>query len=170
MNARLRSRARSARGDAGTTMVEVMIVAGMIGVLASMAVWGIRGWAAANAFKGASQQIQSVMRSAQQRAITEGTSFCVWFDTGSDTYATYRSVCNGQPAAALKTAGPWGLGSGEVHLSGPTFADAASTTQTGVTFLPRGSAWPGQVSVIRDGSSLTYVVRVEGMTGRVSTG
>jgi Tfp pilus assembly protein FimT len=169
MFARLCSRTRGVSADAGATLVEAMVVVAMIGTLTAMAVWGIRGWATANAFKGASQQIQSVMRSAQQRAITEGTSFCVWFDTGSDTYATYRSVCNGQPAAALKTAGPWGLGSSAVHLSGPAFVDPLSATQHGVTFLPRGSAWPGQVSVVRDGS-LTKVVHVEGMTGRVSAG
>ena len=64
--------------------MEVMVVVALVGVLSAMAVWGIRGWATASAFKGASQQVQSVLRTTQQRAITEGTSFCVQFDVATD--------------------------------------------------------------------------------------
>lgn len=168
MSAWLRSRVRRGLGDGGATLVEVMVVVGMIGALTAMAVWGIRGWATANAFKGAGQQVQSVMRTTQQQAITEGTSFCVMFDTAADTYAVYRLSCT--DPGRVKTAGPYTTGSKSVHLFGPVFRDAGDVARTGVTFLPRGSAWPGQVSVVREGSSLSTVVRVEGMTGRVSAG
>ena len=168
MLARLCSRARGVSVDAGATLVEVMVVVAMIGSLTAMVVWGIQGWATSSAFKGASQQVQSVLRTTQQRAITEGTSFCVEFDTATDQYAVFRLACTN--SAKVKTAGPFGTGSDKVHLSGPLFCDADNKPRTGVTFTPRGSAWPGQVVVTREGSSLSSVVRVEGMTGRVSLG
>jgi len=135
MLARLCSRARCVSVDAGATLVEVMVVVAMIGTLTAMAVWGIRGWATSSAFKGTSQQVQSVLRTTQQRAITEGTSFCVEFNTETDQYAVFRFACT--DSRRVKTAGWFGTGSHEVQLSGPLF---------------------------------TGVVRVEGMTGRVSLG
>ena len=165
MLARLCSRARGVSADAGATLVEVMVVVAMVGSLTAMTVWGIRGWATSSAFKGASQQVQSVLRTTQQQAITEGTSYCVEFDTATDQYAVFRLACTNP--AKVKTSGPFGTGSGEVHLSEPAFLDGV-TEHPGVTFSSRGSAWPGQVAVVRDGSYVPRVVRVEGMTGRVS--
>ncbi|MGV8847748.1 pilus assembly FimT family protein [Tessaracoccus sp.] len=170
MLAWLRSRAWARGGlvDAGATLAEVMVVVALIGGLSAMVVWGVRGWMTASAFKGASQQVESVLRSTQQQAITEGKSFCVDFDVAGGTYGVYRFACT--DPGRVKVKGPFGTGSGAVHLSGPLFRDAGDVGRTGVTFLPRGSAWPGQVSVVRDGSSLVAVVRVEGMTGRVWAG
>lgn len=168
MLVRSRSHARGDSADAGATLVEVMVVVGMIGTLTAIATWGIRGWGTSSAFKGASQQVQAVLRSTQQRAITEGTSYCVQFGTATDSYEVYRYACTDPTLPKVKTAGPFNTGSGSVHLSGPMFTDATGVARTGVTFLPRGSAWPGQVTVVRSGSSLSYVVHVEGMTGRVS--
>jgi type II secretory pathway pseudopilin PulG len=154
---------RGASNDAGTTMLEVMVVVAMVGVLTAIAVWRIQEWATASAFKGAPQQVQSVLRTTQQRAITEGVSFCVEFDTTTDEYAVFRFACT--DTGRVKTAGPFGTGSDEVHLSEPEFMDASGVTH-GVTFSPRGSASPGQVAVVRNGVS--RMVHVEGMTGRVS--
>ena len=168
MSARWCSRMRGVSVDAGTTLVEVMVVMALVGALMAMAVWGIRGWAISAAHKGTAQQVQTVLRTTQQRAITEGTSFCVEFDTATDRYAVFRFACG--DSARVKTAGWFATGSGEVQLSGPAFLDASGTAQTGVTFTPRGSAWPGQVAVVRNGSSVSYEVEVEGMTGRVSVG
>ena len=146
--------------------MEVIVVIGMVGALMGMTVWGIRGWSTAKAHKGAGQQVQAVMRTTHQRAITEGKSFCVEFDTATDKFAVFRYACT--DPARVKTSGWFGTGSHLLHLTGPAFVDASDTPRTGVTFSPRGSAWPGQVAVVRDGSSVSYTVRVEGMTGRVS--
>jgi len=161
---RTSSRARGASGDSGATLVEVMVVVALVGVLSAMAVWGIRGWATASAFKGASQQVQSVLRTTQQRAITEGTSFCVQFDVATDQYTVFRSACT--DTDKVKTAGPFGTCSNKVKLEAPAFVDALNTERSGVTFSPRGSAWPGHVAIVR--GSKSHVVHVEGMTGRVS--
>ena len=169
MFARLCSRVRGVSVDAGATLVEVMVVVAMVGSLTAMAVWGVRGWAASSAHKGAAQQVQSVLRTTQQRAITEGTSYCVEFNTATDQYAVFRFGCGTDPAK-VKTAGWYGTGSARVHLSAPAFRDASLTPRTWVTFTPRGSAWPGEVVLTRDDSSKKYPVLVEGMTGRVSLG
>ena len=151
-------------------LVEVMVVVALVGVLTAMAVWDIRGWATSSAHKGAAHQIQSVMRTTQQRAITEGKPYCVLF-LPADRYEVYQGACT---ALGPKRSGPFGTGSAHVHLKRPAFAfmDSLGTPQkgAGVTFTPRGSAWPGDVSVERDNSKVSYVVLVEGMTGRVSLG
>ena len=38
-----------------------------------------------------------------------------------------------------------------------------------MTFTSRGTAWPGEVRITRDDSSLIRVVKVEGLTGRVTS-
>ena len=170
MLARLCSRARGASLDAGATLVEVMVVVAMIGTLTAFTVWGIRGWATSSAHKGTAQQVQSVLRTTQQRAITEGMSFCVAFDT--DKYAVFRSECTEPMNQTRKVSGWFGSGSSDVTLAWtPTVATSNTARNRGVTFSPRGSAWPGKVSVVRAGSSpKSYVVQVEGMTGHVSLG
>lgn len=147
-------------------MVEIMVVISIAGTLMAMSVWGIRGWAQSSAFKGAPQQIQAVLRATQQQAITEGTPYCVTFDTVADQYSVYRHECT--DPTKVKTKGPFGTGSSQVKLFEPVFTDASGAPHTGVTFLPRGSAWAGQVVLTR-GSSMTHEVHVEGMTGRVWT-
>jgi len=129
MLARLCSRSRCVSVDAGATLVEVMMVVAMIGTLTAMAVWGIRGWATSSAFKGASQQIQSLLRTTQQRAITEGTSFCVEFNTATNQYAVFRLACTDPDR--VKTAGWFGTGSDKVRLSGPMFRDSLDAPRTG---------------------------------------
>lgn len=156
---------RQQRDDAGVTLAELLVVIAILGILLAFTAWGVNAWATASAFKGAPSAIQSVLRSTQERAITEGKSFCVQFDTAADTYTVYRYACTDPDR--VKVSGPFGTGSGWVHLSGPVFRDSADVAQTGVTFTAHGSAWPGQVSVVRDGTVTPYTVHVDSLTGRV---
>jgi hypothetical protein len=59
--------------------------------------------------------------------------------------------------------GPDEPDSAAVHVTEPLF-----NSGHGVTFYARGTATPGQVKVTRDDSTKTYVLHVEGLTGRVS--
>ena len=47
----------------------------------------------AEAHKGAATDMQTVMRQTQVRAVTEGVTFCVKFDTAAETYTVYRHPC-----------------------------------------------------------------------------
>jgi prepilin-type N-terminal cleavage/methylation domain-containing protein len=156
----------------GFTLIEVMWTMVVFSVLAGIAVSGLRSWTKAHEHSGTAAGIQSVLREAQQRAVTEGRSMCVDFDVAAQTYAMYRSTC--VDPARLLLQGPLKTAAADVRLANPVFAGKSNATpsvaivSTGVTFYPRGTAWPGSVQLTRTGSSKVWTVSVEGLTGRVS--
>jgi hypothetical protein len=106
-----------------------------------------------------------VLRSAQQRAVTEGSSTCVLFDADAESWQVFRGRCDSSTKQRVE--GPVDVEDG-LDLHAPSFTVADSTTSLGVTFSPRGSATPGSVVLRRDGSDTEVVLSVEGLTGRVT--
>lgn len=154
------------RGAEGFTLIELCATLAIFGVLATVSVGGIQKWTQAREHSGTASTIQSLLREAQQRAVTEGRATCVNFDVGAQLYAMYRGACNDSDRVLLESRRP---DSGRVHLAAPAFIGASgSTPGPGVTFKPRGTAWPGSVQITRAGSAKVYTVSVEGLTGRVS--
>jgi prepilin-type N-terminal cleavage/methylation domain-containing protein len=151
--------------DSGFTLVEVMVTIALLGAMMAIAVSGWSSWDKARAQAGAASELQTVLRQTQQRAVTEGRAMCVWFDVAARSYTVYRGVCDVSPPAE-KLVGPYELGH-PVSLSAPSF-NAPSGASPGVTFYARGTAAEGQVSLTRSGSAKTYLISVEGLTGRVS--
>lgn len=154
---------RDHRTDAGSTLIEILVTIALAGALMAIAVGGYARWARASEQSGAARELQTQLRNAQQRAITEGTPTCVLFDVAADSYTVYRGRCT--DAGKVRIDGPM-TPDGDTYLADPQF-DGSSVT-TGVTFSQRGTATPGSVVVKRAGSSKTYVVAVEELTGRVS--
>jgi type II secretion system protein H len=154
------------RGDAGYTMIELIVVIAIAGTLMAAAVSGWQTWSAAAAHDGAATELQGVLRQAQQRAVTEGSSTCVLFSTDADTWSVYRGTCSSETKSLLE--GPDELGD-RLRFAAPVFASGPTGTSPGVTFTPRGTATPGSVQVRRDGSETVRTIRVERLTGRVST-
>jgi hypothetical protein len=107
------------------------------------------------------------MRQAQQQAVTEGRATCFEFDDAADTYSIYRGRCSESTRELVR--GPVALAAG-VRISGPSFTSAASTQVPSVTFAARGTGSAGEVDITRDGSSKTYTLTVDWLTGRVSPG
>lgn len=155
---------RRDHGDGGFTLVEMMWSIAIFGVLAAISVGGLRGWTQAREHSGTAAAVQSLLREAQQRAVTEGRATCVSFDVGTQAYAMYRGSCDDPTRVLLQTRHP---DAGRVRLAAPAFVGPSGSTP-GVTFKPRGTAWPGSVQVTRTGSGKIYTVSVEGLTGRVS--
>lgn len=156
-----------ARRDPGFTLIEVMVTVALMTSLMTAAVTGWIGWSRASAHDGVAQDIRSVLRQTQQRAVTEASSLCIMFDTGTDTWQLYRGRCDSSTKTALP--GHWDTGSTRIHLDSPAFVSSVGTSTPGVTFTSRGTATPGQVRITREGSSAVHVVVVEGLTGRVSS-
>ncbi|HUR74275.1 MAG TPA: GspH/FimT family protein [Sporichthya sp.] len=152
------------RGAAGFTLIELCATMAIFGILAAISVGGFQKWTQAHEHSGTAAGVQSLMREAQQRAVTEGRATCVAFDVVAQVYAMYRGSCDDPTRVLLQTRRP---DSGRVHLTAPAFAGPSGATPA-VTFKPRGTAWPGSVQVTRTGSAKVYTVRVEGLTGRVS--
>lgn len=151
--------------DRGFTLVELLVTVSLLGTVMGFAVGGWTSWARASEHSGTARELQSVLRQAQQRAVTEGRAVCVDVDVAGNRYTMFRGACD--DAARVRVLGPVVGDSADVRLSEPSFS-GVSGTSTGVTFSSRGTAWPGQVKVTREGSTKQYVVRVEGLTGRVS--
>ena len=155
------------RADAGFTMIELLVtISVLVGVLA-IAVTGWVGWARASAQQGTAQDIQSVLRQAQQRAVTEASSLCVLFDTTAGTWRLYRGRCESPTKTLLP--GKWSTPDSRVQLTAAAFTTTTGTSLPGVSFTSRGTASPGSIQVTRTGASEVLTVSVEGLTGRVST-
>lgn len=144
--------------------MEIVVVLALVGILALFAVGAFRQWSAAAGQSGTSAEVSSALRQAQVRAISEGVSFCVSFDTVDSTYTVSRFACN---TATVKVSGPTPMSDRRTHVTQARFLRPDGTTSTGVTFRPSGSAWPGSLVLTRDGATKTYTIHVEGFTGRV---
>lgn len=153
--------------DSGFTLVEVMVTLALLGLMSAIAIGGWRSWAVASEHAGTAREIQSLLRRAQQRAVTEGRATCVQFDATASSWTLYRGACD--DPARLRLEGPVSSDSREVEVTSPAFTGPGGMSP-GVTFYARGTAWPGEVRVTRTGSAKTYVLKVEGLTGRVSLG
>jgi type II secretion system protein H len=152
--------------DSGFTLIEAVVTMALLGTMMAIAVGGWSSWARAKEQSGAAYELQSLLRQAQQRAVTEGRSMCVLFEPATDQYTVYRGTCDA--ADKVKVQGPLTSGSPSVHLTSPAFVSPSASDNAGVSFTARGTAWPGEVRITRTGSSKVYTVRVEGLTGHVS--
>jgi prepilin-type N-terminal cleavage/methylation domain-containing protein len=151
--------------DSGFSMIELLVTISLLVIMMAIAISGWTSWAKASNQSGRARELQSVMRQAQVRAVTEGRAICVSFRVPpQNDYTVYRGACGSTTETVL---GPVVSQSAEVRLSAPTFT-GTSGVSTGVTFNARGTAWPGSVQLTRAGSSKTYTLTVEGLTGRVS--
>ena len=151
--------------DSGFTMIELLVTIALLGIMMVIAVSGWTTWAKASRPSGMARALQSVMRLALVRAVTEGRAICVSFRVAQNDYTLYRGACD--DTAKVTLIGPVVSDSKDVKLAAPAFT-GPSGSSTGVTFQARGTAWPGSVQLTRNGSSKTYTLTVEGLTGRVS--
>lgn len=148
-------------------MIEVLVAVALATILMVLGVGSFQRWANASAHEGTATSMQTLLRQTQVRAVTEGVSFCVLFDTtaGSPSYTIYRYACDTTPL--VKLLGPYKLPSGQ-SLADVAFTAPSGATYTGVTFRPSGTAWPGGLKIARTESTKVYTIKVEGLTGRVS--
>ncbi len=159
--------------DSGFTLIEIMVVIALMGILATFGVGSWRAWIAASNQKGAVVDLQTDMRQTQVRAITEGVDLCIDFDTTAGAYTIYRDGRTAPTtpftcvAPRTKINGPVTLPA-NVHMNSVVFTRLDGTSAGQIVFRASGRAWPGGLVIARDGSSKTYTMSVEGLTGRVS--
>lgn len=152
-------------GDLGYSMIEILAVILVMGIVAFFGVGSFQKWALAATHEGMAVDMQTVLRQTQTRAITEGTSFCVTFDTDQNQYTVYRYACG---TAIEQVKGPFKVADPRITLASPQFLQADGSYKPWLTFKPTGTATPGTVTVRRAAAPKAYVVAVEGFTGRVS--
>ncbi len=141
-----------ARGEAGFTLIEVLVVLVIFGiVLALLAAQGPWRGSGAEARMAASQVAQA-MRLGRSRAIAVDRTVAVVLDLPTHRLSVDGRTPTGLPASVVL---------------GATMADGADTRQRAVfMFSPDGSATGGRIDLALRNQRLAVVV--DWMTGRVS--
>jgi type IV fimbrial biogenesis protein FimT len=146
--------------DDGFTLVEVLVTMAIASLLFALGAAGWRAYAAGQAQRAAADALVVLMREAHQHAVTEGVGYGVRLTPAGGPWVLLRSPatdCTGGTARG-----------GEVPSRGGVSLVGGSFPSSCVYFKPRGTATPGTVQVVRDGTSTAYTITVEGLTGRAS--
>ena len=156
------------RRDDGFTLIELIAVMAIGGVLATVGAFGFTNLQSGSEHRGSTAELVSALRSASERAISEGRTHCVDLDQTGRSYSTWRYSC-----------GPTGSQLGRSRrtqtqavtitavLSLPTPTPACPGGHRCLYFYPRGTATPATLTVTSSKRSRAYTVRVEGLTARV---
>lgn len=161
----------SAHGDDGFTLLEMVVTLVVAGILMAGATMGMHAYVVSNRESGTAQEIRSALRDAQEQALSEGRTYCVYFT--STTWTVFRSDCT---VSSNETSGSLDVADRSITLTSIAFPapsppianenTACPTTGQCAYFYPRGTALGGSLRVTRPGKS--YTVTVEALTGRVS--
>lgn len=155
--------------DAGTTMLELIVVMSIAGTLMAVGMFSFTGWQSTAQHQGSAEELVSTLRGASTRAVSEGRTYCVELKSDTRTYQLYRSACSGPTAVAVdgaRTSQQTAV-SYAASVTNPSPAPACPGTSRCLYFYPRGTALPAQVVVGSTRRTKTYTVRVEGLTSRV---
>ncbi len=163
-----------ARREDGTTLIEVIAVIALAGILMATAAWTFVAYLNSSREKSTAVEVRAALRNVSERALSEGRTYCIYFNASTNVYGTYRSDCTvaGNRVALGATDAP-NIGLSAVTFTPPTPAipnqyTACPQPNACAYVYPRGNAIAGSVRITRTGTSKAYVVTVEGLTSRVS--
>ena len=153
------------RDDRGFTLIEVLVTTVLMLLVGAVAMTSLVGYARVQDHQSTGDTVVSVLRTSAQRALAEGRTYCVSFDTAAETWQVRRTSCSA--TGPLVSSGRARTG---VDLAAAAFTAAPTqpcpTSSACVYFTPRGTASPGSLNVVRETSVIT--VTVEGLSSRVS--
>jgi len=162
------------RRDEGFTLIELMVTIVLASILMATAVWSFNSYLRASQHSGSATEVRSVLRNASERALSEGRTYCVYFEPPTRSYTVYRSRCDvaTNSITRFETAGP------AIVLANVAFPPPSPAIPNQVTacpaagacayFYPRGTAVAGTLEIRRTGSLKVYTISVEGLTSRVT--
>ena len=140
----------------GVTLIELMIVIGIIGILSSVSLYSWLGYQNNVNLKTAAGEVMSDIASCKQRAISEGVQYCMQFTDGSPNYSINASSCSAPTQTEAKNL--TGFGSG-LTISSTNF------NSDRVSFLPRGTSSNTGRIVLTNSKNSTATITVQ-ITGR----
>jgi prepilin-type N-terminal cleavage/methylation domain-containing protein len=155
--------------DDGFTMLELVVVMAIASVLMAIGIFGFTNWQRTAQQQGSASQLVSTLRTASERAISEGRTYCVDISAGT-SYTVWRYACatTGTPAP-VQVAGPYTAAARVSLVTTNTLPAGAAcpASHKCVYFYPRGTAVATTVAVQSTARSRVYTVHVEGLTARV---
>jgi len=138
----------------GFTLIEMMIVIGIIGIVSAVALSNWRGYQNNVNLKTAAREVMSDLASCKQRSVSEGIQYCMQFTDGLSNYSVNASSCNAPTQTQAKNITSFGSG---LTISNTNF------TLDQVIFFPRGTSSAGDINLTNSrGSSATITTNITG--------
>jgi len=155
---------KSKKEIGGFTMIEVAIVAVLIGVMATLAVPLFSRTMPRLKCHAEARNILNAVRIARSRAISENTQYGVYFDTGAKTYILFKDKIS-------QTLYQYNIG--DSIIAGPTVLDpnvvysGVSFANNAIVMLSTGTAsQSGTVGVNTTSGDSPYTISVLAATGK----
>lgn len=157
-------------GQRGYSLMEVMVVCGIIGVMVGIAIPSVLAWMPAANLKDAAYDVRNVMIQARSGAVNKGLEHRVLFDLADGTYRMDRGNLSSGSATWTTVIGPFPLANGITYQSASAQMELAGSDPF-VRFQTNGGVTSNvdtlSVVLINAHSDL-YKVSVQRRTGHAS--
>jgi len=141
----------------GFTLIELMIVIGIICILSAVSLYGWRGYQNNINLRTAAREVMSDIASCKQRSVSEGVQYCMQFTDGSPNYSINASSCGAPTQTQAKNLTSFGSG---LTISNTNF------NSDQVSFLPRGTLSSNTGKIVLTNSKNSTATITINITGR----
>jgi prepilin-type N-terminal cleavage/methylation domain-containing protein len=125
---------KNMRNNSGMTIIELMVVIGILAILAGIAIPGFIGWLPNYRLRSAADEVQSTLQNARLRAVRENAIVSVNFDTTTNHERYLAFVDNDawpNAGAGIQNAGEVTVKSGQM----PAGIDLQTANFNGLAFV-----------------------------------